>query len=130
MKSAPYQPLPPRRRRQAGSATLRRLLLASLVLASCAQVPVAEIGGYQWVADPNAPHCESVRWIQVSKERIPGLCMGRDGRRASEQTSCSIGCLVFSPYSEAEALQIKLGIDDNLLSHEFRHSLLGLVHPE
>jgi hypothetical protein len=106
--------------------------LALLLLAAgCTAYGVGDekyVGGYWWVADPQAPYCARVEWKQVARERIPGLC-NASARAARHGLSCAIGCLVLSPYSEREARRVALPDGDTLYRHEARHVLRGWVHP-
>ncbi len=102
-----------------------------LLLAGCTVLGLPDeeyIGGYWWVKDPQAAQCGDVQWKQVARERIPGLC-GDGATAARENVSCAIGCLVVSPFTEAQARSITLADGDTLYRHESRHVLEGLVHP-
>lgn len=104
---------------------------ASMALAGCATTPEQRLGGYYWVPNPAAPVCTDVIWKQVAADRIPGLC---DNLKTSSKDgmSCAIGdCMVISPYSEVEAMSIKMSRNDNdtLWKHERRHVLDRLKHP-
>jgi hypothetical protein len=120
------------------------LTAASMALAGCATTgQELRIGGYYWVPNPNAPTCTSINWKQVAADRIKGLCyVGNDKKNnyavvAKAHTSCAIPgeggqCTIFSPYSEVDAMSIKMSPDDNdtLWKHERRHLLDKLKHPE
>jgi hypothetical protein len=54
--------------------------------------------------------------------------MDLQGRAASEGTSCALGCVVVSRYSENEARHHMI-YGESLYDHEARHVLEGLVHP-
>lgn len=103
-------------------------VLAAALATSCAMTRVERVGGYLWVADPGAPHCDGVVWKQVQRDRIPGLC-GDAAHAAPEGASCAAGCLVLSPYSERQAKALVLAGGDTLYRHERRHVLEGLIHP-
>jgi hypothetical protein len=105
----------------------RRILVSIPVLMLGVSCGYQRIGGYLWEFDANRPVCERVTWHQVPRSSIPGLCSAR-GRAASPDTSCAIGCVVVSQYSERDAHQIRLW-DDTLYAHEARHVLERLVHP-
>ena len=110
--------------------TLRRALLASLVVACAANVACSTVeyrDGYYWQKDPSAPACREVTWKQVQPERIPGLC-GTQATSAGQWYSCSLGCVVVSPFSEEQAKHVPV-FRETLYDHEARHVLEGLVHP-
>jgi hypothetical protein len=98
------------------------------LLSGCAGATLG-IAGYLWEPDPTSPECGKVIWRQVDRARIPGLCMDSAGREAREGTSCALGCVVVSQYSEAEARRRML-FGESLYDHEARHVLEGLVHPQ
>ena len=106
------------------------LLIVATVITACASNEFYQ-GGYWWVVDPQAKHCAAseIVWKKVEAARTPGLCAGKDGVAAHANTSCALGCLIVSPYSKEQAMNIKLGRDDNLYAHEVRHAKDGLVHP-
>jgi hypothetical protein len=107
----------------------RRLLLSSAVLFCGLNACTYErIGGYLWEFDASMPVCKEVTWHQVAPNRIPGLC-GNEARAAAYGTSCAIGCVVVSQYSEAQAKHIDLW-GDTLYAHERRHALERKVHPQ
>ena len=105
----------------------RRALLASLVLAAGCTVLNTE-HGYAWEADPTAPDCPQYVWKQVAAERVPGLC-GDTTRAASVNTSCALGCIVISRFSEEQARHIDLW-GQSLRDHEVEyHNRKKLRHP-
>jgi hypothetical protein len=114
---------------------LRALFLtSSLLLGACASQDQFIIGGYWWEKDPAITTYTGYRWLQVLPSQIPGYCFSSHHRVPSERTSCAIPGvdghgLIISPYSEAEAMHIRLGVDgDTLYAHEIRH-LRGWRHP-
>jgi hypothetical protein len=74
------------------------------------------------------PDCPKVTWVQVARDATPGLCIGRDGA-AAPGTSCVLGCVVVSPYSEQQAKALDVwGI--SLYAHEVDwHIRRKLRHP-
>lgn len=111
--------------------TNRRILLVALVavslvavLSGCAGEP---IHGYLWAFDPTLPVCTTVLWRQIRPEQAPGLCMER-GHAATRATSCAVGCMVLSPYSEQQAKQLD-SWGESVYDHEMRHALQRMVHP-
>jgi hypothetical protein len=105
----------------------RRLVLLALVLPAAAACTYQRIGGYLWEFDARMPVCDSVTWHQVAPNQIPGLCSSR-GRAASWGSSCAVGCVVISQYSESEAKHRDLW-GDTLYDHESRHVLERKAHP-
>ncbi len=109
---------------------IRRILLISLVLAAlyllagCMSLTAHYEGGSWW--EPDGPFCRKTVWQQVSADRAPGLCSA-NGTAATERTSCALGCVVISPYSEDEARQIDMG-GMSLWAHEMKHTR-GWRHP-
>lgn len=88
----------------------------------------AAFSQYQWERDPDAIACESVLWKQVDASRIPGLC-GDSKHEAARGVSCSLGCLVVSRFSEAQAHSIYLADGMSLWQHEaIEHSMKGMKH--
>jgi hypothetical protein len=105
---------------------LPRRALGLGLLALCSGCAVQAAPRYHWVADENAPHCTAVVWKRVAVERIPGLCYGH-GHAATPDTTCAMGCVVVSPYTEKEAK--RLDVDgESLYRHEARHVLGRMKH--
>jgi hypothetical protein len=114
----------PRFNRQILCALVLFAGVATLLMSGCAGFSA---GGYRWVE--GGRKCEQVTWKQVYEGREQNLCMGQDYRPASAGTSCAIGCLVISPFSEEQAKRIDLwGM--SLWTHEVEmHAKRGLLHP-
>ncbi len=107
---------------------IRRLILLSLVaicalnLAGC-----ASFDHYQWHADPTMPVCAEVRWVQVEASRTKGLCADQTGQ-APAMTSCVLGCVIVSPYSESEAKVLMVQDGLTLYKHERKHTDERMQH--
>jgi hypothetical protein len=106
---------------------LRRFFTCSVACALGVSCTSEHIGGYLWQYDAAQPVCKDATWHQVAPNQIPGFCSSR-GRAASYGTSCALGCVVISQYSEAQAKHIDLW-GDTLYDHERRHVLDRKVHP-
>jgi len=113
--------------KRSGLATRSAMIALLLVTQGCAD-STYRIGGYLWTPDPSSPTCEKVVWRQVEPPRVPGLCMDLEGRVPSDKTSCALGCVVISQFSEDEARR-RMIYGESLYEHEARHVLERLVHP-
>lgn len=98
------------------------LALLALALFGCTSGPVVR-DGYEWMHDPALPVCSAVQWVQepweVHRERCGGL-------------ACTIGCTVYSGYSEADAKVVPAGLyaTQSLFDHEMLHATKQLNHPK
>lgn len=109
---------------------LRRAFTGSLVLLTASWLPgCGTFGAYQWLPS-QYPKCDSITWKQVTPDRLPGLCGdGKDSHSAGPRTSCVLGCLVVSPFSEDEAKHIYTADGNSIWNHEVvGHAILGLKH--
>lgn len=101
------------------------VLSVAMYVASCASMHQWQ---YAWEPDESAPYCEQPLWKQVKREAIPGWCSVR-GVAASPDTSCAVGCVVFSEYSEEQAKRIQID-GMTLYQHEAdMHVRRRLKHP-
>lgn len=105
---------------------MRRTLVASAVFACAINVACSSAPYYHWKLDANAVPCKQYVWERVPKALIPGLCM-KDGLAATEKTSCALGCLIVSPFSEIEAEWLFDHDGMPLRDHEVKHTE-GWVH--
>jgi hypothetical protein len=117
--------------------------MTALAASGCA-TQEKRIGGYYWVPDPDAPHCQphQIQWIHKPFNTVQSVCRGVNQHKAGFVHACSIAthdkmhnsttCAIFSHHSEDDAKKFKLSPQDDgdtLWDHERRHLLDRLKHP-
>jgi hypothetical protein len=101
---------------------MKTTLALALLLSACATSPP-----YAWRFDEKRTICPAVTWVQVTRDRIPGLC-SHNGEAAAPDVSCNVGCVVISAYTADEAKRLpswEEGVTH--YDHEMRHTK-GWVH--